>query len=363
MKPTITAIVGLCIAGVLSIAASRVAPAQDRSLTVDAFLTKAAASDLVCQIPPASSGILEQTTELDLEISKLSEAERKRLHIILDEMKRLQRLDCARLHLCRLYGAYGALRGAQVNRQQEQVWIDLAKKIFQTSPGLEYQPIQTAQLDAELRRAIAEQSKSQLEIMDASLSFDIEREAIEKISDLREESVSRLVGEVGEEIDRIDSQQNDGQEGLAKASRPDLKLKILMSETFSSKTTATIESWAIDSVELEVRSARERFIVARKALDEALDARDRVQRESQRLSISPLSLKFGVPNDLGWLIEGFERGAVPASDLLWGLRNLNEKQVAVAEAQTAVDSTMADLACASGAPVRSHMIPSDKGSK
>lgn len=326
--------------------------AQNNTDVLETFLKKAEASDLICQIPSASGSITGQPTTLDIEIATLSDADRRRLRPVLDEMKRLQRLDCARLHLCRLKASAIALRLAQESLSLNETWIDRTRQLEKANPGLKELPIQSKQLAAELRRADNEHEQRQSRVQDATAAYAIEGLAIQAISGLPEQSVSILEGQLSVDVGEWTHVTES-----TYVPRPDLQLKILMSRTLFPQTSEPVAGWAKKAVLEEVFRAAQIYAEQKAASDKAGAALYDAGRNADQWPSPPIEGLAGVSADLNWLVYGFQRGAVPAADLLWALRNLTELIDANAQARAALGTAASDLACASGVAVRSHLKP------
>jgi hypothetical protein len=350
MRRRITPIMGTCLAAVILLLLPAGTRAQSDT-NLDAFLKKAESSDQVCQIPATPGSLFGQATGLDVETSNLTKTERKRLVPVLDEMKRLQRLNCARLHLCQLGASHVALIAADRILSLEQKWNDETRRVQIENPGREDLPIQTQQLAAELQRSNNELAQDRARVEDAARAESIERTAIQTISELPDEEVSHLAGAIMYPDSRLDLNSADK---WVDVPRPDLQLKILMSRTLFPQTSKSVERWARNEVRIEIFSAIQLLAEKRQAAEQANNAFNAVWSHSRQLPIPPPST-LNLPADVGWLYYGFQRGAVPADDLLWALRRAAEAMDASAQAEISAGAAAAGLVCASGVNVMARI--------
>jgi hypothetical protein len=158
------------------------AAVQNDRLDLSGFLERAESSELVCQIPSTPGTISAQPTALDVEIAHLSDGQRKELRPVFDELKRLQRLDCARLHLCQLNASFIDVQVARDALTVKKQWMDETREAQENAPGLNALLIQSKELNSELLRAYNEIEQDQDRVLAATRAFDAELLSIQTIA-------------------------------------------------------------------------------------------------------------------------------------------------------------------------------------
>jgi hypothetical protein len=156
--------------------------AAQKADVLDRFLQKAEGSDLVCSIPLNSSSPLQGASALDLAIAALAPKDRTRLAPALAQLKRLERLECARLQLCSLGATSNTLEIEREWQTAADRLLASMQKLLSTAPGRPELPIESQQLATELRRVDSELSRRRSQLGLAEAGFENAQAAIYAIS-------------------------------------------------------------------------------------------------------------------------------------------------------------------------------------
>ena len=123
-----------------------------------------------------------------------------------------------------------------------------------------------------------------------------------------------------------------------------------MRRSFSPQTDEALETAAQNAVRAEVGVAIQLSSSSEAALASAHQALD-YARQRAASTRPPPGIWSNLLGDRDRLFYGFERGAVPAGDLLWSLRNFTDLSEAVAQASHNLATAYGNVTCASAAAV------------